>query len=111
MEEAKEALGNESIVSDLVSIQSCYMQIVKLSKKMESSNFTIEDAYQRVSQLNFGRHPYELKAYIHKRLQSNADAISTVLLKGKDISPAIYSKLKHWQASSAAVERSFSLLK
>ena len=66
------------------------MQIVKLSKEMERSNFKIVDAYQRVSQLNFGRDPCKLKAYVNKRLQSNANAISIVLLKREDISPAIY---------------------
>ena len=46
----KEYLDNESIISDIISVQSCYKQILKLCNEIERTNFIIEDAYRRVSE-------------------------------------------------------------
>ena len=76
---------------------------------IESSTYTIKQAYQDLKNLDFGEDHCNIKPYLEKRLKGS-DAEVIVTLSRNQISPTLYGKLQHCQPTSASVERSFSML-
>ena len=86
------------------------MPIVKLIKNMEGAKYTIKEAVQAIQELDFGVDTCNINQYIKKRRQNN-DISKVINMERQDISPAAYHILQNSQATSASVERSFSILK
>ena len=78
-------------------------------QKMESSHYTIGKAFQDVMSLDFGADVCGIGKYIKRRIARN-DITSIVKMERQDISPHLYNLLQKSQATSASVERSFSIL-
>lgn len=80
-------------------------------KKMESSKYSIVEAYNDLNNLDFKQHSAKISNYITKRLEKNKDLDDIVHVKNTTrVSPALLAELQCCQPTSAAVERSFSLL-
>ena len=79
-------------------------------QKTESSKYTIKEAHADISALDLKEDCVDIGAYIKKRMLKNCDVENIVNLKQEDISPALYAELQCYQPTTAAVERSFSML-
>ena len=79
-------------------------------QKIESSKYTIKVAHADISAHDLKEDCVGIGAYIKKRMLKNCDVENFVNLKQEDISPALYSELQCCQPTTAAVERSFSML-
>ena len=102
LESAKKAIDDENIVESLCIISSNYMFLAKLIESCESINFSISMAFEIIKNFKIKDHSANILTYISKRI---------VNFSKSNISPLEYSHLMNCQASSATVERSFSLLK
>ena len=106
---AKAAVENQELTSQLTSIQ-CYRSLVRLIEKNESANYFISTAVRELRDLDLGPDPCCIKAYIEKRIV-NSDFPDILECKRENISPSEYFQIQNAQATSASVERSFSMLK
>ena len=77
---------------------------------MESATYTIKEAVQAIQELDFGEDTCNINQYIKKRMQTT-DISEIINMERKDISPAVYHILQNSQATSASVEKSFSMFK
>jgi hypothetical protein len=109
VERAKASVQHPELAQQLLEIQLQYAGLANLVTKMESSEYTVTQAYQDVKALNFGDDKCKIGEYIAKRLQQN-DIVSIMSMSREDISPLLYSLLQNCQPTSASVERSFSML-
>ena len=109
MRRAQEAVKAPNLATQLVEIEEQYSALVDAIQKMEDSHCTIREAYQKMTSLDFGVDGCQIGRYIQGRMSRND--INCVVKMGRgDISPHLYSLLSNSQATSASVERSFSIL-
>ena len=76
---------------------------------LEGSVCTITEAYGLLKNMQFDDDPCAIKNYIEKRL-SNSDLETVINCTNLTIDPTSYALLQKAQPTSAAVERSFSML-
>ena len=107
---AKDPVNEPTLAMDLVTIQRCYSCLLPLIQQSESTSFSLLDGYKAITALNFKEDSCNLLSYVTQCLEKNGIS-DIVKLKRSDISPALYTKLQCAPATSAAVERSFSMLR
>ena len=93
---------------DLVKINQYRNQAANL-EFLEGSACTITEAYELLKNMQFDDDPCAIKNYIKKRL-SNSDLETIINCTNLTIDPTSYTLLQKAQPTSAAVERSFSML-
>lgn len=113
VEKAKEAVNGEQLKSDLLAIKRDYEPLINLIEKMQDTSYTISQFWSDIQQLlvgGLGMDVCEIKPYIQHRLPQTgiAEIMNTV---GDDLSPDQFIHLQSCQATTACVERSFSMLK
>lgn len=107
---AKESVRNVELNDSLCQISSCYAKIPEIIARLESSSFSIAEAYEIVKTVNFGSDPCQIKEYIRKRME-RSDLLTIAENGTETISPMILGQLRKCQPTSGDVERSFSILK
>ena len=105
---AKDAINVEDLVPDLVKINQ-YWTLAANVEFLEGSACTITEAYGLLKNMQFDDDPCAIKNYIKKRL-SNSDLETIINCTNLTIDPTSYALLQKSQPTSAAVERSFSML-
>ena len=105
---AKDAINVEGLVSDLVKINQHWTLAANV-EFLEGSACTITKAYGLLKNMQFDDDPWAIKDYINKRL-SNSDLETIIYCTNLTIDPTSYALLQKAQPTSAAVERSFSML-
>ena len=105
---AKNAINVEDLVPDLVKINH-YRTLAANVEFLEGSACTITEAYGLLKNMQFDDDPCAIKNYIKKRL-SNSDLETIIKCTNLTIDPTSYALLQKAQPTSAAVERSFSML-
>ena len=93
---------------DLVKINQ-HRALVANVEFLEGSACTITEAYGLLTNMQFDDDPCAIKNYIKKRL-SNFDLKTIINCINLTIDPTSYVVLQKTQPTSAAVERSFSML-
>ena len=93
---------------DLVKINQ-YRSLAANVKFLEGSSCKITEAYGLLKNMQFDDDPCAIKNYIKKRL-SNSDLETTINCTNLTIDPTSYALLEKAQPTSAAAERSFSML-
>ena len=104
---AKDAINVEDLVPDLVKINQ-YQTLAANVEFLEGSTCTIIEAYGLLKNMQF-HDLCAIKNYIKKRL-SNSDLETIINCTNLTIDPTSYALLQKAQPTSAAVERSFSML-
>ena len=105
---AKDAINVEDLVPDLVKINQ-YRTLAANEEFLKRSACTITEAYGLLKNMQFDDDPCAIKNYIKKRL-SNSDLETIINGTNLTIDPTSYALLQKAQPTSAAVERSFSML-
>ena len=105
---AKDAINVKDLVPDLVKINQ-YWTLATNVEFLEESACTITEAYGLLKNMQFDDDPCAIKNYIKKRL-SNSDLETIINCTNLTIDPTSYAVLQKAQPTSAAVERSFSML-
>ena len=105
---AKDAINMEGLVSGLVKIDQ-YWTLAANVEFLEGSACAITKAYGLLKNMQFNDDPCAIKDYINKRL-SNSDLETIINCINLTIDPTSYALLHKAQPTSAAVERSFSML-
>ena len=105
---AQDAINVEDLVPDLVKINQYRIQAANV-EFLEGSACTITEAYGLQKNMQFDNDPCAIKNYIKKRL-SNSDLETIISCTNLTIDPTSYALLQKAQPTSAAVERSFSML-
>ena len=108
---AKSAVNNCKVTESLVKIYRDYKLLPQIIKKMESSKYTLKEAHADISNLDLKQDCVDIVSYIKKRMMKNYDLDNIVGLKKRYVSPAMYAELQCCQPTTAAVERSFSILR
>ena len=93
---------------DLVKINQ-YRTLAANVEFLEGSACTIIEAYALLKNMQFDDDPCAITNYIKKRL-SNSDLETIINCTNSTIDPTSYALLQKAQPTSAAVERSFSML-
>ena len=93
---------------DLVEINQ-YRTLAANVEFLEGSACTITEAYGLLKNMQFDDGPCAIKNYIKKR-PSNSDLETIINCTNLTIGPTSYAQLQKAQPTSAAVERSFSML-
>ena len=93
---------------DLVKINQYRILAVNV-EFLEVSACTITEAYRLLKNMQFDDDPCAIKNYIKKRL-SKSDLETTINCTNLTIDPASYALFQKAHPTSAAVERSFSML-
>ena len=107
---AKDAINVEDLVPDLVKINQ-YRTLVANAEFLEGSACTITEAYELLKNIQFDDDPSAIKNYIKKRLSNSDLHVETIInCTNLTIGPTSYALLQKAQSTSAAVERSFSML-
>ena len=102
------AINVEDLVPDLVKINQ-YQTLAANVEFLEGCACTITEAYELLKNMQFDDDPCAIKNYIKKRL-SNSDLKTIINCTNLTIDPTSYALLQKAQPTSAAVERSFSIL-
>ena len=105
---AKDAINVEDLVPDLVKINQ-YRALAANVEFFEGSACTITEAYALLKNMQIDDDPCAIKNYIKKQL-SNSDLETIINCTNLTIDPTSYALLQKTQPTSAAVERSFSML-
>ena len=105
---AKDAINVEGLVSDLVKINQ-YRTLAANPEFLEGRACTITKAYILLKNMQFDDDLCAMKDYINKRL-SNSDLETIINCTNLTIDPTSYALLQKAEPTSAAVERSFSML-
>ena len=105
---AKDAINVEDLVPDLVKINQ-YRTLAANVEFLEGSASTITEAYGMLKNMQFDDDPCAIKNYIKNRL-SNSDLETIIDRTNLTIDPTSNAVLQKAQPTSAAVERSFSML-
>ena len=95
-------------MSDLVKINQ-YRTLAVNVEFLQGSACTITKAYGLLKNMQFDDDPCAIKDYINKRL-SNSDLETIINCTNLTIDPTSNALLQKAQPTSAAVERSFSML-
>ena len=102
---ANNAINVKDLVPDLVKIN-----LAANVEFLEGSACTITEAYGLLKNMQFDDDPCAIKNYIKKRL-SNSDLETVINCTNLTIDPTSYAILQKAQPTSAAVERSFFMLR
>ena len=105
---AKDAINVEGLVSDLVKINQ-YQTLAANVEFLEGSACTITKSYELLKNMQFDDDPCAIEYSINKQL-SNSDLETIINCTNLTIDPTIYALSQKAQPTSAAVERSFSML-
>ena len=105
---AKDAINVKDLVPDLVKINQ-YRTLAANVEFLEGSACTITEAHGLLKNMQFDGDPCAIKNYIKKRL-SNSDLETTINCTNLAIDPTSYAPLQKAQPTSAAVERSSSMI-
>ena len=105
---AKDAINVQGLVSDLVKMNQ-YRTLAAKVEFLEGSACTITKAYGLVKNMQFDDGPCAIKDYISKLL-SNSDLETIINCTNLTIDPTSYALLQNAQPTSAAAERSLSML-
>ena len=105
---AKDAINVEDLVPDLVEINQ-YRTLAANIEFLAGSACTITKVYGLLKNTQFDDDSCAIKNYIKKRL-SNSDLKTIINCTNLTIDPTSYILLQKAQPTSAAVERSFSML-
>ena len=105
---AKDAITVEDLVPDLVKINQ-YRTLAANVEFLEGSACTITEAYGLLKKMHCDDDQCAIKNYIKKRL-SNSDLETIINCTNLTIDLISYALLQKAQPTSAAVERSFSIL-
>ena len=108
MTRTKKAVNNELLVANLVEIGH-YQHLADNVQRFEASHSTILQAHCELVELQFGNDPCHIRDYLNRRL-ADSDLEKIVNFSCPTVPPATYELLSKAQPS-AAVERSFSILK
>jgi len=106
---AQEAIRNEQLACDLVRVVQ-YRPLIARLEKLEAATYTIEEAYSDICNMRFNDDPCQIRQYIDHRLTHGTDLIDIIEAKDNNVAPSTYALLRKAQPTTAAVERSFSLL-
>ena len=105
---AKDAINVEDLVTDLVEINQ-YRTLAANVELLDGSARTITEAYGVLKNMQFDDDPCAITSYIKKRL-FNSDLETIINCTNLTIDPTSYALLQKAQSTSAADERSFSML-
>ena len=105
---AKDAINVEYLVLDLVKINQ-YQTLAAEVEFLEGSACRITEAYGLLKNMQFDDDPCIIKNCIKKRL-FNSDLETIINCTNLTIDPTSYTLLQKAQPTSAAIERSFSML-
>ena len=105
---AKDAINVENLVLGLVKTNQ-YRTLAAKVEFLEGSACTITKAYGLLKNMQFDDDPCAIKDCNNKRL-SNSDLETTINCTNLTVDPTSYALLQKAQPTSAAVERSFSML-
>ena len=105
---AKHLITVKDLVPDLVEINQ-YRTLAANVEFLEGSACTITEAYGLLKNMQCDDDQCAIKNYIKKRL-SNSDLETIINCTNLTIDPTSYALLQKAQPTSAAVERSFSML-
>ena len=94
---------------DLVKIYQYRTLAANVEGRLEGSACSITEAYGLLKNMQFDDDPCAINNYIKKRL-SNSDLETIINCTNLTIDPTSYALLQKAQPTSAAVERSFSML-
>ena len=98
----------DGLVPDLVCINQ-YRTLAANVELLEASDCTMTEAYELLKNMHFLVDTCSIQAYIKKRL-SNSDLKAIIICTNLAIAPTTYALLQKAQPTSAAVERSISML-
>ena len=104
---AKAAVNDPNIAKLLAEIHHDYQVMIQ---KIESSKYTIKEAYTDILALNLKEDCIGIGVYIKKCMLNNCDVENIFNLKQEDISPVLYTELQCCQLTTAAVKWSFLML-
>ena len=110
VERAKNSVCAEGLSRDLMKVRTEYNCLAGLVSKMEQRKYTIQEAHDDITNLEFGDDSCGIMPYIEKRLKKN-DMMDIIKMSRQEVAPAVYGLLQRCQPTTAAVERSFSMLK
>ncbi len=105
---AKDAMNVEDLVPDLVKINQ-YRTLAANVEFLEGSACMITEAYGLLKNMQFDDDLCLIKNFIKKQL-SNSDLETIINCTNLTIDPTSYALMQKAQPTSAAVERSFSML-
>ena len=105
---AKDAINVENLVPDLVKINQ-YRTLAANVEFLKGCACKIIEAYGLLKNMQFDDDPCAIKNYIKKRL-SNSDLETIINYTNLTIDSTSYALLQKAQPTSAAVEKSFSML-
>ena len=107
---AKETVAAGRLARSLRGIYQCYPKLVDEIQRVESTKYTVAQAYERGYTFEFGNDPAGIKLYLAHLFKLNSDLKEIVEITRPNISLELYAKLLNCQATSCTVERSFSIL-
>jgi len=105
----KEAVASSTLVKDLINILQ-YKSLAHLVELCEFPNYQIRQAVEDLKNISVGADSCTIIKYFDKRLD-NTDIMDIMKMERNDVSPHLYALLQESQPTSAAVERSFFMLK
>ena len=108
---AKDSLHDDRLTQSLMEIKRDYSDLIEVLEQTEATAYSILHAYEQLKNIRFGKDACGLRTYLDERMEKNADLLAIVKLSKENVSPSTYVLLQKCQATSSAVERSFSMLK
>ncbi|MGL6120339.1 MAG: hypothetical protein ACRC0V_07510 [Fusobacteriaceae bacterium] len=109
VENAKIAINNTSVKSQLLELELKYFFLIDLINRACRVDYTIEKALSDIESIYIDNDFLDLKSYINKRLKKN-DILNIKSMSNERLNPETYCFLLKSQATSVQVERSFSIL-
>ena len=100
---AKDAVNDEGVARSLTAIQRDYSNIPQMIKKVESSKYTMLEAYKDITEADFKSDSAGIMPYLKQRIKKNGDLKAIVENARMDINPSLYGQLQNCQPTSAAV--------
>ena len=104
----KRAINSPMIYDELVIISAQYPVILENIEHYINNYVSIEEGYNKISNLLFGDDQYNIKDYINKRISANG---VEKIINDSSMNPYMKGLLLNSYSSSISVERSFSQLK
>ena len=107
--QAKEAINVDSLVPDLFRINQCRTLVVNV-EPLQASDCTMTEAFELLKNMHFLDDPCSIPAYI-KQKQLSISYLETIInCINVGAVPTTYAMLQKAPPTSAAVERSYSML-
>ena len=93
-----------------MKIKKDYSVLTIIIKKIESSKYSICEAYSDINKCDFKEDNTSIIPNIAKTINRNPYISASIELSRSAVSPAIYAALQQCQPISTSVERLFSML-